>query len=58
VKTGLTSLIGLSTLLAFLPYYSSLLIAGSPTATRLPVGVSGALFRLYKRVLYAGVSLL
>jgi hypothetical protein len=57
VRTGLTSLIGSSTLLAFSPYYSSLLVAGSPAA-HLPVGVGGALFRLYRRVLYAGVSLL
>jgi hypothetical protein len=57
VKTGLASLIGSSTLLAFSPHYSSLLVAGSPAA-RSPVGVGGALFRLYKKVLYAGVSLL
>jgi hypothetical protein len=57
VKTSLASLIGSSTLLAFSPHYSSLLVAGSPAA-RLPVGIGGALFRLYKRVLYAGVSLL
>jgi hypothetical protein len=57
VKTGLTSLIGLSTLPAFLLYYLSLLVASS-LATRSPVGVGGALFRLYKRVLYAKVSLL
>jgi hypothetical protein len=57
VKTGLTSLIGSSTLLAFSPHHSSLLVAGSPAAHS-PVGVGGALFCLYKRVLYAEVSLL
>jgi hypothetical protein len=57
VKTGLASLIGSSTLLAFSPYHSSLLVASS-LAARSPVSVSGALFRLYKRVLYTEVSLL
>jgi hypothetical protein len=57
VRTGLASLIGSSTLLAFSPHYSSLLVASS-LAAHLPVGVGGALFRLYRRVLYAGVSLL
>jgi hypothetical protein len=56
VKTGLTSLIGSSTLLAFSPYHSSLLVASSPATAHLPVGVGSALFRLYKRVLYAKVS--
>jgi hypothetical protein len=55
VKTGLASLIRSSTLLAFSPYHSSLLVVGSPAA-HLPVSVSGTLFRLYKRVLYAKVS--
>jgi hypothetical protein len=58
VKTDLTSLIGLSTLLAFSLYYLSLLVASSPAAARLLIGVGGALFRLYKRVLYIKVSLL
>jgi hypothetical protein len=57
VKTGLASLIGSSTLLAFSPHHSSLSVAGS-LAAHLSVGVGSALFRLYKRVLYAGVSLL
>jgi hypothetical protein len=57
MKSSLISLNGSSTLLAFLPHHLSLLVAGSPAA-HLPVGVGGALFRLYKRVLYAGVSLL
>jgi hypothetical protein len=58
VKTGLTSLIGSSTLLAFSPHHLSLLVANSLAAAYLPVGVGGALFRLYKRVLYAKMSLL
>jgi hypothetical protein len=58
VKTGLTSLIGSSTLLAFLLYHLSLLIASSLAAAHLPISVGGALFHLYKRVLYAKVSLL
>jgi hypothetical protein len=55
VKTGLISLNGSFTPLAFSPHYSSLLVAGSPAA-HLPVGASGALFRLYRRVLSVGVS--
>jgi hypothetical protein len=55
VKTSLASLIGSSTLLAFSPYHSSLLVAGS-LAAHSPVGVGGTLFHLYKRVLYTGVS--
>jgi hypothetical protein len=57
MKTGLISLNGSSTLLAFLPHHSSLSVAGS-LADHLSGGVGGALFRLYKRVLYVGVSLL
>jgi hypothetical protein len=48
MKTGLTSLIGSSTPLAFLPHHSSLLVAGS-LAAHLPVGAGDALFRLYRK---------
>jgi hypothetical protein len=57
MKTGLISLNESSTLLAFSPHHLSLSVVGS-LADCLSRGVGGALFRLYKRVLYVGVSLL
>jgi hypothetical protein len=57
MKTSLISLNGLSTLLAFVLYYFSLLVASS-LANYLLKGVSNTLLYLYRRVLYIKISLL